>query len=156
MDILSTRRIIPKAIFICLLLLFTNPLSAQKSNLTFHTDGKLATSSHDVYDNNGILRIRILYAYDEQGIVETRTIIGYDKSERQISTHTYTFDDELIWQESFKYDRKGNLVKRTQILYEGDLPIKNVYTYKYDYNWDGSWYRCRYFLNKKLYHTINH
>lgn len=153
---LLSRLLIFKVIPFWVLLFSSYSAFSQSPKLTHDESGRLTSSTHDVYNHEGMLAVSFEYTYNEQGVVETRTIIGYDKYERHLSTHTYTCDDELIWYELYRYDRHGNLTKRTQVLYEGGETIKNVYTYRYKYNSDGTWSSCRYYLNNNLYHTVNH
>ena len=117
--------------------------------------GRLTSSTHCIYSDGGNLSQSIEYTYDaDSGIVTRRTVSVYDKKERLASINQYTADELLLWSERRKYDRRGNLVRRTQTFYNDDEVQTTVECRSYTYDRRGNWTQCRYTLNGKQMYTI--
>lgn len=147
----------PRFIVHSILLLFccfALRVGAQAPVCTFSKDGHLERSCHNIFDNKDRLANSICYTYNEQGIVETRSVESYDTQQRLTQRNIYTADDELLLEETMKYDNHNNLVKRTQYFYEGDKCDKVVEKRSYEYNADGAVAHCRYYLNGELYYEF--
>lgn len=117
--------------------------------------GRLTSSTHCIYAEGGNLTQSIEYTYDaDSSIVTRRTVSEYDKKERLASISQYTADELLLWSERRKYDRRGNLVRRTQTFYNDDDVQTTVERRTYTYDRRGNWTQCRYTLNGKPMYTI--
>lgn len=117
--------------------------------------GRLYSSTHYIYAEGGNLVMTIEYIYDlDSGVVAKRTVSTYDKRERLASIEQYTADELLLWTERRKYDKKGNLKKRTQTFYNDDEVTVTTETRTYTYDRRGNWTHCRYALNGQPMYTI--
>ena len=135
-----------------MLLLFL-PLmgKAQVPQCTYDESGRLASSKHNIYDNKDRLAVAVVYGYGEKGVVEERQLISYDAQQRISKRMIYAADEVLLMEETFKYDKWGNLIKRVQYLYdEGNQKI--VETRRYRYSKDGTVQSRRYYLDGVLYY----
>jgi len=112
-----------------LALLATVTLWAQQPQLTRSEAGKLQQSQHDIYDSHDRLAVRIVYTYDDStGAVESRTLIGYDQQGRVKRMEVYSADERLLFSDTYRYRRNGQLRKRVQCSYDdnGNLIEKQV------------------------------
>ncbi len=117
---------------------------------------RLISSTHYIYGEGGNLIQSIEYEYSaENGVILTRAVSFYDKKERLKTVCHYTADELLIRSEEFKYDRKGNWIKRTQTFYEEEEQIVTVETRSYNYDSHGNWIQCIYSLDGKQIYKIN-
>lgn len=107
---------------------------------------QVVQSEHDVFDDQGRLAVKIVYTYTDSGIVDTRSLQSFNKQGKLVRIETYTADDDLLFVQKNKYDRKGRLVRSEQTNYSED-GSKTQDAFEYRYMPDG----CRYtYLNKKL------
>lgn len=140
---------------------------SQNKQYTFDYDGdlvelrqydlrkRLISSTHCIYAEGGNLAMSIEYTYHPDSTVVTRrTVSTYDKRERLASIEQYTADELLLWTERRKYDKKGNLKKRTQTFYNDDEVTVTTETRTYTYDRRGNWTHCRYALNGQPMYTI--
>ena len=121
----------------------------------FNMKGELYSTTHCIYAEGGNLVQSIEYTYHaDSGMVTRRTVSYYDKRERLKKVEQYTADELLLWSEKRKYDRHGNLEKRTQTFFsdnEKEVTVeKRIYTYDRHRNWT----QCLYILNGKQMYTI--
>ncbi len=117
--------------------------------------GRLAISAHYIYAEGGNLVQHIEYTYDpDSNVVSKRTVYSYDKHERLVKMEQYTADELLLCSEKRKYDRRGNLVKRTQVFYSDEGTSTTVEKRSYTFDKHGNWTQCRYALNGKHLYTI--
>jgi hypothetical protein len=117
--------------------------------------GRLVSSTHCIYAEGGNLAQSIEYTYDaDSGVVTKRTVSTYDKRERLVSVEQYSADELLLWSEKRKYDRHGNLTKRTQTFYHDDETDTSVEVRKYTLDSRGNWHHCTYTLNGKEIYSI--
>ncbi|KWW31980.1 MAG: hypothetical protein AUK63_76 [bacterium P3] len=94
-------------------------LRAQEPQLTHSADGKLQQSRHDIYDSRNRLAVRIVYTYDDStGAVETRTLTGYDRHGRVQRMEIYSADERLLFSDTYRYRRNGQLRRRIQRSYD--------------------------------------
>ena len=95
------------------------------------------------------------YTYSpDSGVVVKRTVSCYDKKERLSEVRQYTADELLLWVEKRKYDRRGNLVSRTQTFYNEEDTDTTVEKRSYSFDSHGNWVMCHYTLNGKEMYTI--
>jgi len=117
--------------------------------------GRLYTTTHCIYAEGGNMMMSIEYTYSsDSGAVTKRTVSSYDRKGRLAAIEQYTADELLLWSEHCRYDRRGNLVRRTQNFYtDGE---KEVTEERRDYTYDshGNWTECRYTLNGQSLYTI--
>lgn len=127
---------------------------------TYDMKGRFVASAHYIYAEGGNLVQHVEYTYDaDSGVVVRRSVFDYDKHERLVRMAQYSADELLLGSEKRKYDRRGNLVKRTQIFYDeatstDDGISTTVEQRKYTYDRWGNWIRCSYILNGKNRYTI--
>lgn len=127
---------------------------------TYDMKGRFVASAHYIYAEGGNLVQHVEYAYDaDSGVVVRRTVFDYDKHERLVRVSQYSADELLLGSEKRKYDRRGNLVRRTQVFYDeatshDDGISTSVEQRKYTYDRRGNWIQCRYTLNGKSLYTI--
>lgn len=117
--------------------------------------GRLVSSTHYIYALGGNLAQTVMYTYSsDSGIVKERTVSNYDRYERLASVEKYSADELLLMTEKYKYDRKGNLIRRVQTFYnDEDMTVtteKRVYTY----DSHGNWTLCRYSQNGTPLYSI--
>ena len=118
--------------------------------------GRLVGSTHYIYAEGGNLVQSIEYGYEaDSGVVSKRTVARYDKQERLVEQQQYAADELLLWSEKRSYDRKGNLVRRTQTFYHDDVTETTTERRRYEYDRQGNWTECRYSLNDKEIYTIS-
>ena len=137
---------------VCLVMLLS-PLSskAQMPLCTYGDTGRLVSSKHNIYDDKDRLAVAVVYNYGENGVVENRQLIAYDAQQRLSKRIIYAADEVMLMEETFKYDKWGNLTKRVQQLYEeGKQTI--VETRRYRYSKEGKVLHCGYYLDGKLYY----
>lgn len=121
----------------------------------FDQQGRLSNTTHCIYAEGGNLAMSIEYTYHpDSGFVTRRTVSTYDKRERLKAVEQYTADELLLWSETRKYDKKGNLKKRTQTFYNDDEVTTTVELRSYTYDRHGNWVSCRYSLNGQPMYTI--
>lgn len=116
---------------------------------------RLIATTHCIYARGGNLVQSIEYTYDaDSGVVTKRAVSVYDKNERLKSVHQYTADELLLWEESRKYDRRGNLIRRKQTFYSDNEKETTVEKRTYVFDRHGNWTLCRYSLNGKAMYSI--
>lgn len=121
----------------------------------FDRRGRLSSSTHFIYADGGNLAMSVEYAYDsDSGVVTKRTVSVYDRHERLVTIEQYTADELLLWRESRKYDRRGNLIRRVQTFYNDEETETTVEKRSYSYDRFGNWTQCRYFMNGKAMYFI--
>ncbi|MBP5327940.1 MAG: hypothetical protein J6Y98_08525 [Bacteroidales bacterium] len=121
----------------------------------FNLKGDLYSSTHCIYAVGGNLTQSIEYTYHaDSGFVTRRTVSYYDKRERLVAVEQYTADELLLWSEKRKYDRRGNLVKRTQTFFNDNEKETTVENRKYTFDSHGNWTQCHYSLNGIVMYTI--
>ena len=92
-----------------------------------------------------------LYVFDYDGdVLEMRQFNL--KGEKKVDQ--YTADELLLWSEKRKYDRHGNLEKRTQTFFSDDEKEVTVEKRIYTYDRHRNWTQCLYILNGKQMYTI--
>ena len=117
--------------------------------------GRLYGSTHCIYAEGGNIAMSIEYNYSsDSGVVAKRTVSTYDRNERLVSVEQYTADELLLWAEKRKYDKKGNLKKRTQTFFDDGNTETTVEQRIYSYDRYGNWTSCRYVLNGKPMYVI--
>lgn len=122
----------------------------QAPQCTYDESGRLISSKHNIYDNKDNLAVAVVYHYGEKGVVEERQLISYDAQQRLSKRMIYSADEVLLMEESFKYDKRGNLVKHVQYLYD-EGKQKVVEARRYRYSKDGKVLHRSYYLDGKLY-----
>ena len=130
-----------------LLLAFVANLDAQVQQVQV-----ARTSQHDIYNQRGVLEVRIVYSYDMNGNVALRTLYSFDKHGRITRRMQYSDTDYLMLDDNFEYDKHGNLVYRKTKFYdewEGKSSFKEKRKYKYD-NEGNITYRA-YYMDGDLY-----
>ena len=116
---------------------------------------RLIATTHYIYARGGNLVQSVEYTYDaDSGNVTKRTVSDYDKKERVKTVRQYTADELLLWEESRKYDRRGNLVKRVQTFYNDNDKETSVEKRQYRYDSHDNWTLCRYSLNGREMYSI--
>lgn len=116
---------------------------------------RLISSTHYIYAAGGNLAQTVTYTYStDSGIVKERTVSNYDRHERLASIEKYTADELLLMTEKYKYDRKGNLVRRVQTFYNDDDVTVTTEKRVYTYDNHGNWTQCRYSQNGQPLYTI--
>lgn len=121
----------------------------------FDMQNRLYSSTHYIYAVGGNLAMSVEYVYTaDTGVVAKRTVSTYDKHERLKIVEQFTADELLILSEKYKYDRRGNLVRRTQTSYYDEEVVTNTERRRYTYDRNGNWIQCRYFMNGKEMYTI--
>lgn len=121
----------------------------------FNLKGELYSTTHCIYAEGGNLVQSIEYTYHaDSGMVTRRTVSYYDKRERLKKVDQYTADELLLWSEKRKYDRHGNLEKRTQTFFSDDEKEVTVEKRIYTYDRHRNWTQCLYILNGKQMYTI--
>ena len=121
----------------------------------FDLRGRLIASTHCIYARGGNLVQSIEYTYDaDSNVVIKRTVSQYDNRERLKSVSQYSADELLLWEESRRYDRRGNLTKRTQTFYNDNEKTVTVEKRSYTYDSHGNWITCRYSLNGREMYSI--
>ena len=117
--------------------------------------GRLTASVHYIYSQTGRLVQTIEYRYaNGQGVVSQRTVSDYDGHERLASIRQYSSDELLLMSEKRRYDRRGNLKRRTQRFYSYGAEDKSSEQRGYTYDAHGNWTECRYTHNGKPLYTI--
>jgi len=140
---------------------------SQNKQYTFDYDGdllelrqydlrqRLISSTHCIYAEGGNIAMSIEYNYSsDSGVVAKRAVSRYDRNERLVSVEQYTADELLLWAEKRKYDKKGNLKKRTQTFFDDGNTETTVEQRIYSYDRYGNWTSCRYVLNGKPMYVI--
>ena len=123
--------------------------------LTFDLKGRLYSSTHCIYGDEGNLVQTVEYVYGaDTGVVQKRTVTDYDKYERASRIVQYSADELALWKESRKYDRRGNMVRRVQTFYYDEEVTTTDESRAYTFDKRGNWTECRYSLNGKLIYTI--
>lgn len=121
----------------------------------FDLMGRLIATTHCIYARGGNLVQSIEYSYDaDSGAVIKRTVSDYDKHERLNAVRQYTADELLLWEETRKYDRRGNLVRRIQTFYNDTDKETTVEKRTYTFDRHGNWTLCRYSLNGREMYSI--
>lgn len=123
---------------------------------SYAQDGRLLSSAHYVYAEGGALAAIVTYAYgtDDENVVSSHTEAYYDKHGHLSSVEQYTADAELQMTERYKYNRHGDLVKRTQTFFDGAEKEVATEQRKYTYDSRGNWTRCTYLNNGKSYYAV--
>lgn len=139
--------------FCLLMVLYVSEVAAQESHCSY-TNGRVSESRHDVFSDKGLLSVRITYTYDTAGIVLYRTLTSFNEQGHIQRREQYTVSDYLLLEEDFKYDRRGNLVKRVSIFYDETTSKsdKTVETRRYTYASDGTILHATYLMNGQIYH----
>lgn len=140
----------------CLLIsLGGSEVAAQESHCSY-ANGRISESRHDVFSDKGLLSVRITYTYDTAGVVLYRTLTSFDEQGHIQRREQYTASDYLLLEEDFKYDRRGNLVKRVSIFYDEttNKSDKTVETRRYTYASDGTILHATYLMNGQIYHEL--
>ena len=121
----------------------------------FDLRGRLVASTHYIYARGGNLVQSIEYSYNaDSGAVTKRTVSDYDKNERLRTVRQYAADELLLMEEFRKYDRRGNLTKRSQTFYNEMEKETTVEKREYTFDRRGNWIVCRYSLNGKSIYSI--
>lgn len=116
----------------------------------YGSKGQLLSSTHYIYGPKGSLAETVEYTYSpDSNVVTTRKVATYDKYERLKTVQLFTADELLLMTEKYKYDRYGNLVRRTQKFYEDDLQRTTVEERKYVYDKHKNWVRCSFYNDGK-------
>jgi hypothetical protein len=122
----------------------------------FDLRGRLIATTHCIYGRGGNLVQSVEYTYHaDSGAVVKRTVSDYDKKERLKTVRQYTSDELLLWEEHRQYDRRGNLIKRTQTFYNGNEKETTVEKRSYSFDSHGNWILCRYSLNGTPMYSIS-
>ena len=113
------------------------------------------TSQHKVFDDRDRLAVLITYSYDTAGVVETRQLQSFDREGRLTRTELYTVDEQLLFTEDIRYDRRGNRVRCLQTTYdEQGYAYKAEYKYTYKQQADGSYLLALIRLNGEIIYAI--
>ena len=84
-----------------------------------------------------------------------KTLITYNKAGQKTSEKKYDTDGKLKNDHTYKYDKKGRIIRETDILYDEDegKPVKYVYRYDFKYNKKGKLTSRSDYWNGKLQYT---
>lgn len=139
---------------LCLLMALCSGVAEAQELHCSYVDGRVSESQHDVFSDKGLLAVRITYTYDSAGIVLYRTLTSFDEQGHLQRREQYTAFDYLLMEEDFKYDRRGNLVKRVSIFYDETTgkSDKTIETRRYTYASDGTILHATYLMNGQIYH----
>ncbi len=117
--------------------------------------GRLATSTHHIYAAGGNLAQTIVYSYHaDSGVVKSREVTTYDKKEHPVKVQTFTADELLLMETTMKYDRHGNMTRRTQLFYDDEECEKHVEQRTYIYDDHNNWIRCEVAIDGQKRYTI--
>jgi len=117
--------------------------------------GRLASSTHHIYAEGGNLIQTIVYTYQaDSGVVESREVTFYDKKENPVKIMTFTADELLLMETTMKYDRRGNMTRRTQFFYEDEECEKHVEQRSYSYDDHNNWVQCEVMIDGQRRYTI--
>ena len=87
---------------------------------------KLASSVHYIYARGGSLAASVRYDYrSEDGVVEYHTN-SYFTSGRLVRRSIFSSDEVLVYEEQFRYDRHGRLVRRKAVAYDGAYQTRTL------------------------------
>ena len=116
---------------------------------TYNMDSSLKTSVHYIYNSHGERCGHIQYNYstDGTGTVAERRVTRCDKTGKPLDIYHYAADDEPLVEEHYKYDKKGNVTKRTTTFHETGETHTDTYRYRYDKQ--GKWTSLHYLRDKK-------
>lgn len=122
----------------------------------FNMRGQLVSSVHYIYAAGGRLLQTVAYGYGrDTAIVATRTVSYYKKKERLTKVEQYSADELLLMKEQYKYDKHGNMTRRTQTFYGDDgTKTTTVERRSYVYDKQKNWTSCSYYNNGKHYYTL--
>jgi len=117
--------------------------------------GRLASSTHYIYAEGGNLIETIKYTYQaDSGVVVSREVTQYDKKEHPVRIMTFTADELLLLETMMKYDRHGNMTRRTQIFYDDEECEKHVEQRSYTYDDHKNWVHCEVSIDGQSRYTI--
>ncbi|MCR4828567.1 MAG: hypothetical protein K5864_03790 [Bacteroidales bacterium] len=122
----------------------------------FNMRGQLVSSVHYIYAADARLLQTVAYGYgSDTAIVTTRTVSKYNKKERLTKVEQYSADELLLMKEQYKYDKHGNLTRRTQTFYsEEGTKTTTVERRSYVYDKQKNWTSCTYYNNGRHYYTL--